>query len=136
MMDAYAAGLDAKGKGKSMSKVTSIVENIITVNLDLPYKLNLVGQDGKLAIIPRQVSEGIIASAINILYPQSMPKTDGKIWAGIQDKLFEEQDALYLDKTEFDWLYRQLDKWEPPALFASRYWVLAREFERIKTAQG
>ena len=117
-------------------KVTSMVANVITVNLDLPYKLNLVGQDGKLSISPRQVSEGIIASAITMLYPQTMPKTDGKIWAGIQDKLFAEEDHLSLDKTEFDWLYRQLDKWEPPALFASRYWVLVREFERIKIAQG
>lgn len=119
-----------------MAKVTSMVENVVTINLVLPYKINLVGTDGKLAITPRQVSEGIIASAINILYPQSMPKTDGKIWAGIQDKLFEEQDQLYLDKTEFEWLARQLDKWEPPAQFASRYWVFIRELERIKATQG
>lgn len=112
-------------------KVTSMVANVITINLDLPYKLNLVGQDGKLAITPRQVSEGLIASAINVLYPQSMPKTDSRIWASIQDKLFAEEDKLYLDKTEFEWLDRQLYKWEPPAPFASRYWTFMAELRRI-----
>lgn len=104
----------------------------IELNLALPYKLNLISPDGKVQAAPRQVSEGIIASAITSLYPQTMPKTDGKIWAGIQDKLFEDGNTLYLNSTEFEWLARQLDKWEPPALFASRYWTLMSEVERVK----
>lgn len=106
---------------------------MIHVNLDIPYKLKMVDRDGNPIIVKnRDVSEGIIASAVNTNFPQSMPKTDSRIWAKLQEQLFEGADMLEVEETVFDWLYRQLDKWEPPAQFSSRYWAFMDELKKLK----
>lgn len=106
---------------------------MIVINLNLPYKVKFLEPDGKKAEVKnRDLTEGIIASAVNTVFPQSMPKTDRKIWAKLQDQFFEGTDTIEVDETTFEWIYRQVEKWEAPPAFASRVEILLGELEKLK----
>lgn len=109
---------------------------MINLNLDLPYKMRFTSPDGEPAKIRnRDLTEGILVSAVGNAFPQSMPKTDRKIWAKLQDQLFEATDSIEVDETTFEWIYRQVEKWEAPAQFASRVEILLGELEKLRPAK-
>lgn len=106
---------------------------MVVINLNISYKLKMIDREGKpIEVKNRDVSEGLIASAVGANFERSMPKTDSRIWSKLQDTLFEATDTIEVEETVFDWLVRQLDKWEPPAAFASRYWTFVQELEKLK----
>ena len=95
------------------------------MNLNLPYKVAKIDRER----IPndRDITVILIKGTIASNFPKDMERTDSRIWGKLMDKLEScldnELDELDLNDTEFDWLYKQVDKVKLPPSMAQWFWV-------------
>lgn len=101
----------------------------ILINLDLPYKLN---EADKVQFKENKfVSVTLIRQAISMKYRDTMPRTDSRIWALIQDELFAEPKKLSLSKTDFKWFFDLINSCDYPGLLSSWRWTFLNHLEEL-----
>lgn len=101
----------------------------VIVKLDLPYKLNEA--DKSQFPKPELVSAWLIRQAIINKWRDSMPRTDSRIWALIQDELFAEPKNLSLSKSDFDWLFEVINNCDYPGTVSTWRWTLLKYLEDL-----
>ena len=114
-----------------LTEVRKPSENIL-IDLDLKYRMN--SADREQFKEEKFISYLLIRHAISVKYPQSMPRTDSKIWALTQDELFSEPKKLSLSRSEFDWLFELIDQCDYPGLMSSWRWTLLNHLDELKRA--
>ena len=106
----------------------------VVVDLTQSYKIR--DADRQQFKEPKDVSAYLIRHAVNMKWAQTMPRTDSRIWAQIQDQLFEEPESLSLSPADFDWFFDLVSNCDYPAGVSSWRWVLVGYLEDLKRKQG
>lgn len=103
---------------------------MVSIDLDQPYKT--VEPDRVQFPQNKLISGFLIRHAVNTKWRDSMPRTDSRIWALIQDELYAEPGKLSLPKETFDWLFEQVSNCDYPASLSSWRWTFLNYLEILK----
>lgn len=101
----------------------------VKINLDLPFK-KLAGDTPN----NKALALAVITSCVNLKYKdKTIPRTESRLWASLQDKL--ELNETELDKAEFDFLRDVVENTDLPPHFSSWLWTV-RDYLNNLSANG
>jgi hypothetical protein len=113
---------------KELREVSSAGVNIL-IDLDLPYKVDEINR--RQFAHNKLISSYLIRHAVVTKWRESMPRTDSRIWALIQDELTAEPGKLDLPRTHFDWLFEVINNCDYPGAMSSWRWTLLNYLEEL-----
>jgi len=104
-----------------------------SINLDLDYRLR--PRDREQFETNRDISVFLVLEAAGAVH-QKLNRNDSRIFGRIQDQLYEyTQNALELERSEYEWLRDVFDKVELRPLFATWLNTFRRELKQWENGE-
>lgn len=98
------------------------------LDLEISYKLNEL--DRQQFKTGREISAILIRQAVQKKWPDTMPRDSSRVWAAIQDQLFEDKNPLELTDAQWEWLKELVNECDFPGLLSSWRWTLVRHLAK------
>ena len=104
------------------------------LNLELKYKIDEDALRSMGLETMSDMTRFMFRSCVRVKYPKEIGHTESRIWAKIQDKTEDSEDAP-LEEAEFNFLKDTVKDAKLHPDFARWYWTLRNHFEELDKKQ-